>query len=58
MVAGRTHWAEVYAKCALIDGSLPDCATAAVLTVADDDRIEFMGTDAEVFFGTIVEADR
>jgi thiamine biosynthesis lipoprotein len=58
VVSGRTQWAEVYAKCALIDGALPDCASAAVLTVADDDRIEFMGTDAEVYFGTFVEAER
>jgi FAD:protein FMN transferase len=58
VVTGRAQWAEVYAKCALIDGELPACANAAVLTVGDDDRIEFMGADAESFFATTVETER
>jgi len=58
VVCGRAQWAEVFAKCVLLDGVLPANAAAAVLTVADDGTVGRQGTDAEAFFGETVEAGR
>lgn len=53
VVCGRAQWAEVYAKCVLLDGGLPPVAAAAVLTVAEDGAVGVQGTDAGELFSEL-----